>query len=100
MAKLYQATNKENAGGPAHYFFECPGCGCLHSIITPGWSFNGDIDKPTVSPSILVNGNPAAHNPTAKRCHSFVRDGKIQFLADCEHELAGQTVDLPDIDGV
>lgn len=27
-------------------------------------------------------------------CHSFVRDGQIEFLADCTHGLAGQTVPL------
>jgi len=30
-------------------------------------------------------------------CHSFIRDGKIQFLGDCTHALAGQTVDLPEL---
>ena len=30
-------------------------------------------------------------------CHSFVTDGRIQFLADCTHPLAGQTVDLPEV---
>jgi hypothetical protein len=29
-------------------------------------------------------------------CHSFVTDGRIQFLGDCTHALAGQTVDLPE----
>lgn len=29
-------------------------------------------------------------------CHSFVRDGQIQYLGDCTHEYAGKTVDLPD----
>ncbi|MHC8396108.1 hypothetical protein ACYZT8_21075 [Pseudomonas sp. LB3P93] len=29
-------------------------------------------------------------------CHSFVIDGCIQFLGDCTHELASQTVDLPE----
>ena len=28
-------------------------------------------------------------------CHSFVTDGLIQFLGDCTHALAGQTVDMP-----
>ena len=28
------------------------------------------------------------------RCHSFVTDGKIRFLNDCTHEMAGETVDL------
>lgn len=27
-------------------------------------------------------------------CHSFVRNGKIEFLSDCTHELAGKTVEL------
>ena len=36
--------------------------------------------------------------PGCQRCHSFVRDGKIRFLADSYHELAGQTVDLPEVD--
>jgi hypothetical protein len=30
-------------------------------------------------------------------CHSFVTDGRIQYLGDCTHAMAGQTVDLPDI---
>lgn len=28
-------------------------------------------------------------------CHSFVRDGQIEFLSDCTHALAGKTVSLP-----
>lgn len=28
-------------------------------------------------------------------CHSFVRAGRIEFLGDCTHALAGQTVPLP-----
>ncbi|MGC4033677.1 MAG: hypothetical protein QM754_18485 [Tepidisphaeraceae bacterium] len=31
---------------------------------------------------------------TCYRCHSFVRDGQIEFLGDCTHELAGKTVPL------
>jgi len=34
---------------------------------------------------------------TERICHSFITDGKIQFLSDCTHHLAGQTVDLNDI---
>jgi hypothetical protein len=34
--------------------------------------------------------NPAE----STRCHIFVRDGKIQFLNDCTHELAGKTVPM------
>jgi len=74
------------------YIVFCPGCKHDHPFDSR-WSFNGDFEKPTFAPSMLVNG----FDPKL-RCHSFVTDGKIQFLSDCHHELTGQTVDLPDID--
>ncbi len=76
------------------YGFHCPGCGYTHTFRCEGegpkWDWNGDMDRPTVSPSILVRAT--------YRCHSFVREGKIQFLSDCDHNLAGQTIDLPQLD--
>lgn len=51
---------------------------------------NGSMDKPTFRPSLLCNAGSQAV------CHSFVTDGRIEFLSDCHHALAGQTVDLPD----
>jgi len=72
--------------------FECPGCGCGHHIDPDRWTWNGDLVRPTVSPSLLV------HLGGGRRCHSFVRDGRIQFLSDCTHSLAGQTVDIPRTD--
>lgn len=79
-------------------------------MIGPTWSFNGDFDKPTFAPSVLVQGHQievdangkwtgewvrdAAGEPLPLRCHSFIRDGQIEFLGDCTHALAGQTVAL------
>jgi hypothetical protein len=77
------------------YLIFCPGCGCGHKF-DARWTFNGDFEKPTFSPSLLVNGRPEFHNPAVPRCHSFVTDGRIHFLGDCEHEMKGQTVELPD----
>ena len=68
----------------------CPGCKYLHKF-RYGWSFNGNTEFPTFSPSLVIR---LVHEKDA-RCHSFVRDGKIEFLQDCKHELAGQTVKLP-----
>ena len=98
------------------YTFRCPGCGDTHTV-SDNWSFNKDYDKPTFSPSILVRcghyvpGHEDqcwckfyAERPDEKpvfecyQCHSFVADGKIQFLSDCSHKLAGQTVEIPDWD--
>lgn len=80
----------------------CPGCDMAHLIYVrdgvrprPSWAWNGDAERPTFEPSIRVQwseGDP----PVQRCCHSFVRDGRIQFLPDCTHALAGQTVALPD----
>lgn len=95
-------------GEDGYVLFWCPGCDGPHGLRVstdpaPGarWSFNGDFDRPTFSPSVLVryNGADAGRDgaPPAV-CHSFVNDGQIQFLGDCTHGLAGQTVALPDYD--
>lgn len=93
------------------FAFQCPGCECLHQF-GANWTWNGSFDRPTVSPSILVQ---CGHYATGHkgpcwctfegssgfkcfRCHSFIADGKIRFLGDCTHRLAGQTVELPDWD--
>jgi Family of unknown function (DUF6527) len=85
------------------YLFNCPGCGNSHApYIRPhkspsgaSWEFNGNSEKPTFSPSILVRIERTDGSKTAI-CHSFVTDGKIKFLNDCTHALAGQTVEIPD----
>ncbi|MET0465277.1 MAG: DUF6527 family protein [Chitinophagaceae bacterium] len=75
--------------------FWCPGCDAAHSITyrEGGWKWNGSLDKPTITPSLLVNGGLEC--PDVPRCHSFVTDGQIQFLADCTHEKAGWKMDIP-----
>lgn len=110
-----------------HLLFRCPGCDELHMIRVaegtgPGWGYNGNPDAPTFTPSVLVTsghytpgGRPdkgcwctynaakieKGEEPSDFKCgvcHSFVTDGRIQFLGDCTHALAGQTVDLPPVD--
>lgn len=95
--------------------FWCPGCDEPHAITAPGgWTWDGNVDAPTFSPSILVTGGHYApdhegdcwctynakhpEDPSSfkcSRCHSFVRAGRIEFLSDCTHALAGKTVPLP-----
>lgn len=99
--------------------FECPGCKTSHTIMiapsrpsTPVWSWNRSESSPTFKPSILVRGTIPITDHEADRimagetiepehyvCHSFVTDGRIRFLGDCTHDLAGQTVDLPEVPG-
>lgn len=99
------------------YSFMCPGCKHAHAIYTnwdgkPRWTFNGDTEKPTFSPSLLIRWdaheppvtpenheeykrNPWPQQKIPKVCHSFIRDGMIQFLNDCTHDLAGKIVPIP-----
>lgn len=76
--------------------FWCEGCNETHRIPVnqpsgTSWQWNGDRVKPTLSPSIHCLPVPEI---SVKRCHSFVRNGMIEFLSDCEHALAGKTVPL------
>jgi hypothetical protein len=75
--------------------FYCPGCEMSHRI-NDGWQISGESNNLTVSPSILTRWQPAGtHRPEEeKRCHMFIKEGKIQFLSDCTHKLAGQTVSM------
>ncbi|UFT98087.1 hypothetical protein KO561_12830 [Radiobacillus kanasensis] len=88
--------------------FYCEGCENTHGV-NNAWNFNGNFENPTFSPSILVKGTrPITDDehegimsgekiePEKFVCHSFVRDGNVQYLNDCTHELAGQTVELRD----
>lgn len=97
------------------YMIFGPGCKCVHAVNNT-WEFNGDLEKPTFSPSILVksghympdhkgdcwckfneNQLNKGEKPSEFKCvvcHSFVTDGKIQFLSDCTHAMAGQTIEL------
>ena len=58
------------------------------------WSFNGDLARPTLSPSLLLTYTHVGADKFV--CHSFVRAGRIEYLPDCTHPFAGQTVDLPE----
>ncbi|GAB3867430.1 hypothetical protein GCM10028801_41420 [Nocardioides maradonensis] len=99
-ARAKYASNGTAPGRRVH--FRCPGCDRVHGVVVEapnGWVFNGDLERPTFTPSVLVNGFYGDVTEEWKkqhpRCHSFVTDGRIQFLGDSTHALAGQTVDLP-----
>ncbi|MES2706068.1 MAG: DUF6527 family protein [Verrucomicrobiota bacterium] len=80
--------------------FWCPGCDEPHGCWTgtpnhltgAKWTWNDDMERPTFSPSLLLTGY-SSHGQE-RCCHSFVRDGQIQFLTDSSHSLAGKTVPL------
>lgn len=83
-------------------YFMCPGCKEEHWIdlsdkIGGAWAFNGDVEQPTISPSVHLMSRDA-DNKLFTICHSVVVDGMILFFGDSQHDLRGLTVDLPDME--
>jgi Family of unknown function (DUF6527) len=74
------------------YIFYCPGCKCGHGVWTnfpneitgAKWSMSGDANNISFSPSIRVGS----------KCHLFIKNNKIEYLSDCEHEFAGKIIEL------
>jgi len=99
MPKIYEYPADESNPRRVvrQYWFQCPGCKNTHAFTVfvedpgRGWTFNDDFERPTFMPSLLCN-----KDYPESRCHSFVTDGRIQFLGDCWHDLKNQTVDIPD----
>lgn len=89
-----------------YYLHWCQGCKYGHLYQTdpsrsPSWNFNGDIERPSFSPSMRIytpahNDGEFAH-PEQTICHYFVTDGQIQYCDDSRHELKGQTLPLEPI---
>lgn len=95
----------EEKGQVVAYLLDCPGCGLSHAPYArphkspngASWEFNGDLEHPTFSPSVLVK----VENPyTGKQlvCHFFINNGFQHFLSDCTHSLKNQTVEMEDVD--
>lgn len=85
---------------------KCPGCD--HVLETdensnPHWKFNNNFESPSFIPSLLVKTGKYVDpkfeddDNLSSVCHSFIRDGKIEFLNDSTHHLSGQTVELPNL---
>lgn len=94
MSKLRPYTRTGSGDQVVGYRFWCSGCQRPHyfNLVSDGqyqqavWQFDGNLESPTVIPSILVRAET--------RCHLFLRQGQIQFLSDCEHRLASKTIPL------
>ena len=83
-----------NHGVQSVLWFHCPGCECDHAFHVPFWNWNGSMESPTFTPSLMCN-----LDYPESRCHCNVTDGRIQFHGDCYHKLAGKLVDMPDWEG-
>jgi len=92
-------VKKEYSENGDRYLFRCPGCEHLH-VVDSRWHFNHNYKLPTFQPSVLnksLQYNDELDKMEPHVCHLFITNGQISFLNDCSHELAGQTVELPDM---
>lgn len=83
--------------------FVCPGCVMMHggsgihllpvntTETSPAWDWDGNLEKPTLSPSILTGKG------TKFICHSFLRAGVFDYLGDCTHRYNSKKVVIPDL---
>lgn len=69
-------------------YFICPGCRISHNC---RHQFNGDFERPTFTPSVVQEFGDGT------QCHSFVQDGRINFLDDSTHHELRGWYDLPEI---
>lgn len=84
------------------YMIKCPVCK-WHEFPKVGksgasWSFNGNYEKPTFTPSMNEAVGPFPEGSQwagqIRRCHFVLTDGKLNFCGDCSHELSGRQRDL------
>jgi hypothetical protein len=99
--------------------FWCPGCNEHHGVPADRWHWNGDREKPTLTPSVkITSGHYAAgwqpgstcwctYNAEHKDdpapfkcaiCHFHLINGELLFQGDCTHSFIGRKVDLEDLD--
>lgn len=90
----------------------CPACKEMHRLPNT-WSFNGDVNKPTFSPSFKHSGIQTVKDENGKWtgewkldangkgipfvCHYILTNGILNFCGDCTHSMSGQSVPLPEL---
>jgi hypothetical protein len=84
--------------------FWCPGCRQGHvvrinSTEHPSWSFDGNVEAPTITPSYreYIPANADRGRPEKTTCHCIVTRGEIAFCGDSPHTLSGKTVPMEPI---
>lgn len=97
--------------GEGGYFWFCPACQEMHPL-PDGWTFNGNLEQPTFTPSFKHTGKQrvvkdgkwtgewvrnATGNAVDWCCHYIVTDGQVAYCGDCTHAMAGQTIAMPEL---
>ena len=92
MAKLYVENHNV-----VWIRYPCPGCKHDHTVPAERWHWNGDVDKPTLSPSVRHYYHHPDDNREITICHYRIKNGVIEFCDDCQHKLRGQSVPMVEV---
>lgn len=88
MPKVSNTLWKTQSG---HWHW-CPACFDMHPLPN-SWEFDENLESPTFKPSFKHRFG----KKMSKVCHYILTDGILNFCKDCTHELAGQSVRLPEL---
>lgn len=115
MSEIIKHTSKlweRRSENKSYFLFWCPGCGhghvfwCGSGFAHPQhWSFNGNFEKPTFSPSLRmfvrvakeVDGKLVDTGEQKTHCHLHVVDGELKYCSDNPHAMNGKTIPMQDI---
>ena len=102
--KTHEVLTHDEKGTYAWYVW-CPACNTAHGFRVDTWQFDGNHEAPTFTASMLRHAEGCGRATEGKgcdcdrkpgRCHSFLKAGVWEYLADSGHEFAGQKVPAPD----
>lgn len=98
MGQLSQFL-RSTEDGVAHYCIACRG---MHGFsikypnyLSQRWTWNNNIVAPTFFPSMHIVVRDPKDPKFLQSCHYWLRAGRIEFLKDCTHAMAGVTISLP-----
>lgn len=94
------------------YIHWCVACKEAHRL-PDGWTFNGDLETPTFSPSFRHSGIKietdengrwtgewildAKGEPIPFVCHYILTNGIVNYCSDCTHDHAGKSVPIAEL---
>ena len=104
LTKLSPMLHLREHEGRRTYLVWCPACQCCHPFDCwpgagrpdgPGWTFDGNVELPTFSPSLRIfyarDGNMIT------TCHFVIERGVIKYCGDYQSEFAGRQVQMEPI---
>ena len=93
MRILSKILRADDIGGQLS--FMCPGCKEVHIVkhgdgAGPRWGWNGDVEKPTFAPSILVRGKTLTDKGMINTTEESIKELTAKPLEEISPEIAAQ----------